>query len=54
MIWVTAGLLVAAFLPPAPRVAGFVGGGAVAGGHRALLCCCIRMLACSRQRHVTQ
>lgn len=32
MAWVTALLLVAAFLPPAPRVAGFVGGGAIAGG----------------------
>lgn len=31
MVWVTAALLVAAFLPPVPRVAGFVGGGAVAG-----------------------
>lgn len=34
MIWVTAALLVAAFLPPVPRVAGFVGGGAVAGSER--------------------
>lgn len=42
MLWVTAALLVAAFLPPAPRVAGFVGGGGVAGA--GLLACCQRCL----------
>lgn len=30
MLWITAGLLLAAFLPPAPRVAGFIAGGGVA------------------------
>ena len=31
MLYITGGLLAAAFLPPAPRVAGFIAGGSVAG-----------------------
>lgn len=40
MLWVTAGLLLAACLPPAPRVAGFVAGGAVAGAKQCFLLVC--------------
>lgn len=40
MAWVALLLLVAAFLPPAPRVAGFVAGGAIAGAMLQGLRCC--------------